>query len=61
MGHDLGYKVVAEGIETEAQRDRLAQWGCDLGQGYLFAKPMSGDNMFDWCAARAPHTKKRRA
>ncbi len=40
MAHELGMKVVAEGIETEAQRDLLTQAGCDMGQGYLFAKPL---------------------
>lgn len=40
MAHKLGIKVIAEGIETQQQRDFLAQAGCDYGQGYLFAKPM---------------------
>ena len=37
MAHDLGLKVVAEGIETEAQQNFLLQHGCDIGQGYLYA------------------------
>lgn len=41
MAHELGMTVVAEGIETEVQRDPLTQAGCDLGQGHLFAKPLS--------------------
>ena len=41
MAHELGIKVVAEGIETAQQRDLLLSAGCDYGQGYLFAKPMS--------------------
>jgi diguanylate cyclase (GGDEF)-like protein len=40
MGHGLGLKVVAEGIETEAAAVRLRDFGCDIAQGYLYAKPM---------------------
>ncbi len=39
MGHALGMSVTAEGIETVLQRDVLSQLGCDLGQGFYFAKP----------------------
>jgi diguanylate cyclase (GGDEF)-like protein/PAS domain S-box-containing protein len=40
MAHKLGILVVAEGVETAEQRDLLRDAGCDLGQGYLFARPM---------------------
>ena len=40
MAHRLGIKVIAEGVETEQQRDLLIQIGCDYGQGYLFSKPL---------------------
>jgi diguanylate cyclase (GGDEF)-like protein len=40
MAHALGLEVVAEGVETAAQRDFLTENGCDLGQGYLFARPL---------------------
>lgn len=48
MGHDLGYKIVAEGVETERELDLLADWGCDVGQGWHFGRPMSADRFFDW-------------
>lgn len=43
MAHKLGIKVIAEGIETEEQRDLLALSGCDYGQGNLFSKPVPAD------------------
>jgi len=43
LAHGLGIGVVAEGIETEAQADQLRELGCDLGQGYLFARPIPAD------------------
>lgn len=41
MGHKLGIKVIAEGVETEEQRDLLAAAGCDYAQGFLFSMPAS--------------------
>lgn len=38
LAHSLNLKVVAEGVETEGQRDCLAAAGCDLGQGYLYGR-----------------------
>ena len=40
MAHKLDMKVIAEGIETEEQRELLQQIGCDFGQGYLFSPPL---------------------
>jgi diguanylate cyclase (GGDEF)-like protein/PAS domain S-box-containing protein len=40
MAHSLRLRVVAEGIETERQRDLLYSLQCDYGQGYLYAKPL---------------------
>ena len=44
LGHSLGLELVAEGVETEAQRDFLAALGCDMLQGYLFSRPMPFDD-----------------
>ncbi len=39
LGHALDLEVVGEGVENDAQREQLLRAGCDLAQGYLFAKP----------------------
>ncbi len=41
MAHALGMTTVAEGVETEVQRDELTAIGCDAAQGYLFARPLT--------------------
>lgn len=43
MAHALEMKVIAEGVETEEQRNLLTQAGCDYGQGYLFSKPVTAE------------------
>jgi len=45
MAHALGLKVVAEGVETTPQLDILRELECDFAQGYLFARPMPGDQI----------------
>ncbi len=40
LGHSLGLNVIAEGVETEQQRDSLLEMGCDAFQGYFFGRPM---------------------
>lgn len=39
LGHELGIKVIAEGVETQAQKSILLDMGCDLAQGYGYFKP----------------------
>jgi len=48
LARNLGLQVVAEGIETKEQRNALASLGCDFGQGYLFAKPMSAVDLREY-------------
>ena len=48
LGQELGMSVVAEGVETAAQRDILWQAEVDSQQGYLHARPMSGDALIEW-------------
>jgi EAL domain-containing protein (putative c-di-GMP-specific phosphodiesterase class I) len=43
LAHNLGMKVVAEGVETQAQLDLLREAGCERAQGYLFSKPADHD------------------
>lgn len=45
IGRRLGLEVVAEGIETESQLDRLRQLGCERGQGFLLARPLATDDV----------------
>jgi len=44
LAHNLGLKVTAEGVETEAQRDYLIQHQCDFMQGFLFSKPLPAED-----------------
>jgi diguanylate cyclase (GGDEF)-like protein len=46
VARSLGLSTVGEGVETPEQRGRLRELGCDLGQGYLFARAMSREELF---------------
>jgi EAL domain-containing protein (putative c-di-GMP-specific phosphodiesterase class I) len=52
LGHTLGLKVVAEGVEDEATCELLSEFGCDRAQGFYFARPMPADAVLRWCADR---------
>ena len=52
LAHDLNMTVVAEGIEDYTQVERLRQCGCDLIQGYVYAKPMPVADFERWPAAQ---------
>ncbi len=45
IGHSLGLRVVAEGIERQEQLDRLVELGCRYGQGFLLGRPVSAERM----------------
>lgn len=45
MAISLGKELIAEGVETQAQVDLLKSWGCHIGQGYLFSKPLDFEQL----------------
>jgi EAL domain-containing protein (putative c-di-GMP-specific phosphodiesterase class I) len=53
IGESLKLRVVAEGVETLAQRRFLEALGCDVLQGYLFAEPMPPEAFVDWLDERS--------
>ena len=53
MAKSLGLDLVAEGIETEGQLERLNSLGCEYGQGYLFSKPLPAPQVAAFIARRA--------
>ena len=56
LGHNLGLKVVAEGIENVKVWDILKAMGCDYGQGYFMSKPMPASKLLDWSQQWLPKT-----
>ena len=52
LARSLGVPAVAEGIERAEQHAWLREVGCDLGQGYLFARPSTVAQLGEWMAAR---------
>ena len=54
LAEALDLRVVAEGVETAAQRDALLLAGGDLGQGHLFSVPVSADEIVPWLRGTGP-------
>lgn len=52
MAHKLGLKVIAEGVETEQQRDLLIRANCDYAQGYLYSRPVPPEEFEIWLKNR---------
>ncbi|MGV8333909.1 EAL domain-containing protein, partial [Pseudomonas aeruginosa] len=48
LARQLGYRVVADGIEPHDTFQLLQAWGCHEGQGYLIAQPMLPEQLEDW-------------
>ena len=58
LGHNLGFRVVAEGVENDLSRLELDSAGCDVAQGYFFARPAPADETAAWIRAW-PHEGKK--
>ena len=58
MAHRLGIKVIAEGIETQAQMKILMEAGCNYGQGFYFSKAVSKDKLIDFLNAWETNIKQ---
>jgi diguanylate cyclase (GGDEF)-like protein len=54
LAHELGLRVVAEGVETKGQRDILLALHCDELQGYFLARPMAAETLLAWTEGRKP-------
>lgn len=61
LAHDLDLEVVAEGVETEAVWNRLAELGCDVAQGYFIGAPMPPDEFAEWVRRQQAGRQGRRA
>ncbi|AIN58271.1 putative bifunctional diguanylate cyclase/phosphodiesterase [Pseudomonas soli] len=58
LGHALGFRITAEGIETQEQYDFLRHAGCDQGQGFLLGRPMPAEALRGWLAEN--HERRHR-
>ena len=56
LGHNLGLELVAEGVETDVQREFLTRLGCDVLQGFFYSKPLPADQIIDYLRHFQPVT-----
>jgi diguanylate cyclase (GGDEF)-like protein len=54
LGHDLGLRIIAEGVEDGETLNELAALGCDLAQGYHVSRPLAADAFTEWLNAATP-------
>ncbi|MBY8964158.1 EAL domain-containing response regulator [Algiphilus sp. NNCM1] len=62
LAHRLGLNVIAEGVETAADQEEVGRLGCEMAQGYYYARPLPLDQVEGWIAqwnARAPRGASR--
>src|SRR5207248_3759952 len=60
LGHALGLKVIAEGVEHRAAWDKLRELGCDMAQGYFVSRPLPAEALVAWLNDWAPTQTTRR-
>ena len=60
LAHNMGLSVIAEGVENEAARQLLSDYGCDHAQGYLIAKPVPAVKFSEWLAASTYNIARRK-
>jgi diguanylate cyclase (GGDEF)-like protein len=61
LGHNMGLRVVAEGIESEAVWQILAKMGCDQAQGYFISRPIAASQLIAWIAQWVPPGRRAEA
>jgi diguanylate cyclase (GGDEF)-like protein len=54
LAHNLGLRVVAEGVESENDLNRLRAWGCDFAQGYYLSRPLPVESINEWSSGFTP-------
>jgi EAL domain-containing protein (putative c-di-GMP-specific phosphodiesterase class I) len=59
LGHNLGLTIVAEGVEDESALTVLANFGCDVAQGYHLSRAITAEALDSWCDRRVvvPHPR----